>query len=181
MDQEPGIPGGHYSIHGPSSILLICTAFDQWLNQSALTLDVRYKGLRDIAVKHDTITKYKKLGEAIGQKEISVPEDLQMAWDVRNAIVHWLPRKTSEESNWPAWLSKLQDRGIVLSSILPNGVEATDLSTKFHSYLLARWVWKTLGDAVKELLNQFPDGDEIERRTIDWSVAGFNLYQQLPE
>jgi len=180
-NQETGIPGGHYSIHAPSSIVLICTAFDQWLNQSALTLDVRYEGLRTIAAKHDTIIKYKKFGEIISGNPFNISDDLQMAWDVRNEIVHWLPRKAAEGSNWPEWLSELQDRGLVLSSRVPSGDDLTDLATKLHSYSLARWVWKTLAIAGDELLAQFADEDEIERNTIDWSVEGLHLYQQLPE
>jgi len=173
--------GGHYSIHAPGSIVLICTAFDQWLNQSALTLDVRYPGLVAIAADHDTITKYQKFGQTIAASDFEVPSDLRVVWDVRNEIVHWLPRKAAEVSNWPEWLSALQERGLVLATVLPDGTDATDLATKFHSYSLARWVWQALYQAATALLAQFPEGDEIERGTMEMSVEGFRAFEHLPE
>ena len=161
--------------------MLISTAFDQWLNESALTLDVRYKGLREIAARHDTILKYQKFAELISGKDFVISQDLRMAWDVRNEIVHWLPRKAADGTNWPEWLTTLQERGLVLSTLLPDGGDATDLATKFHSYSLALWVWRVFASAADEFLAQFPSEDEVERGIIEWSVKGFRSYERLPE
>ncbi len=173
-------PGGHYSIHAPASIVLICTAFDQWLNQSALTLDVRYKGQRESAAKMSTLNKYHHFAELISGQSLEKDRELEMAWDVRNEIVHWLPRLASSPSNWPTWLKDLQNRGLVFKSELPGHGDATDLSTKLHSYLLARWVWQTISNSIERLLDLFPEEDEIEKSMIDWTATAFGIYKQLP-
>lgn len=178
---ERSKPGGHYTINGPASIVLICTAFDQWLNQSALTLDGHYSGFREAAAEKSTVNKYYYFTEAISGSGINRDLDLQMAWDVRNEIVHWLPRKASSGCNWPEWLGSLQKRGLVLSSELPEVGDATDLATKLHSYRLARWVWQAISIAVENLLGLFPDEDQIYRSEIEWLTHGFFLFRQLPE
>ncbi len=172
--------GGHYSIHAPASIVLICTAFDQWLNQSALMLDVRYEGLRESAAKMSTLKKYYQFAELVSGQSLEKDRELEMAWDVRNEIVHWLPRLASSPSNWPNWLDELQDRGLVLKSELPEHGDATDLASKLHSYLLARWVWEIIANSVKRLLDLFPEEDEIEKGMIDWSAPAFEIFKQLP-
>jgi hypothetical protein len=164
---------GHYSVHAPASIVLICTAFDQWLNQSALTLDVRYKGLRESAAKMSTLNKYHRFTELVSGHSLEKDRELDMAWDVRNEIVHWLPRLASSPSNWPTWLEELQDRGLVLKSELPGHGDATDLASKLHSYLLARWVLQTIANSVERLLDLFTEEDEIEKGMIDWTASAF--------
>ena len=172
--------GGHYSVHAPASIVLVSTAFDQWLNESCLVLDVRYSGLRDAASDMDTIARYYYMCEAFSDAPVTKSEDLQMVWDVRNEIIHLLPRTTASGDSWPSWLAPLEARGLVQSARLPGRAgDANDLGTKLHSYRLCYWVWETLTSAIETLLARFPDDMQIERSTIDWSLPLFARYKEV--
>jgi hypothetical protein len=176
----PEEPGGHWSAYAPASIVLICTALDQWLNESVFSLDIRFSGIKEIAASLDTIPKYYEIIRRVAGVEQTVDTDLEMAWDVRNEIVHWLPRKASSTTTWPSWLGDLEARGLLLTAILPPGGEdAVDLASKLHSYALARWVWMTIETAVATLLASFPAEYEFERDHLAWTAESFSLFKRV--
>jgi len=176
----PEEPGGHWSAYAPASIVLVCTALDQWLNESLFSLDIRFPRIKEIAASHDTIPKYYEIIRRVAGVEPAANSDLEMAWDVRNEIVHWLPRKASTTTAWPSWLSDLEARGLVLKATLPpTGEDAVDLASKLHSYALARWAWMAIETAVANLLASFPTEYEFERNHVAWTAETFSLYKRI--
>jgi len=173
--------GGHYSIHAAGSIVLVTTAFDQWLNECCLSLDVAYPGLRNAAPDLDTVQKYVTLCTIISPGTTVETLDLQMAWDVRNEIVHFLPRTTSAGDTWPSWLVELERRGLVQSRKLPHrSGDANDLPSKLHSYKLCYWIWQIMAASIEQVLELFPEDRSVHRESIGWALPVFQVYVNAP-
>ncbi len=172
--------GGHYAAHGPAAIVLICTAFDQWLNESCFSLHGPFQGLLKIAAAASTVDKYYSLGAVVHGKPLRKNADLEAAYDVRNEIVHLLPRQVNHGATWPAWLRRLERNHLVLAAPPPVPASATPLTTKLHSYKLARWTFEVMAQASEDLLAAFPPTCTFERDLISWTAQAFTAARQLP-
>jgi hypothetical protein len=181
---EPYEPedGGHYAESGPSSILLVTTAFDQWLNNIAFALSVRFPQLRDFAARLPTAAKHAAYITTISERTTEENRNLRMAFHVRDEIVHWLPRTDDQGSYWPEWLAELMDKGLVLHATPPHTtIDGVDLTGKLHSYRLALWVWRTLDTASRELLAAFSEDDRVLRNIAETGSEGFLAHAALPD
>ena len=140
----------HSTTHAPGAIALIVVAFEVWLNELLLDLLLPPAETRKL-LNQDTATKYSYL---FGVFKPSQPprfsNDLTVALDVRNEIVHHFPRPADTPDSKPAWYPNLQRCGLFVTTGNPS--EDFNLSQKLTSYSLAYWVFEVIDHAVADLV-----------------------------
>lgn len=163
----------HTSHHALGSIVLVVTAFDVWLNEVALQVSlIEHSERGRIAAKKPTAAKYAYLMEILGAA-VRDSQDLEMAINLRDEIVHYLPRVVDDTGNVPSWLSPLHDRGLLLGGTDEPGFT---FPKNLNSYRLAYWVWELIERAVARLsLALQALGPKYEQ--VGWMAGNFGIYR----
>lgn len=154
----------HWTPHALGVIVLVICALDAWLNEIA-----RHHGVFDspvlgvvqanpaIAGRYTALLE--QLGGAVSLQTLSALID---ALDVRDEIVHYLPRVLTGPGNVPTWFRHLQKKGLFLTAGTSDGRDF-ELSQKLCSYRLAYWVWETVAKAVNHFIG-----------ALGWDASDFN-------
>jgi hypothetical protein len=159
----------HYSPHCLGAIVLVVSAFDVWLNEALSLLD-GWCGLPDtrpLATK-PMCEKYVGLMARLGVERPRCTGDLRRAVDVRDEIVHYLPR-----SDVPAWFEDLERQGMFIATGRSSDFA---LPQKLPSYKLAYWVWEVVLTAIEEMLPAIPGGG---RAVIEATAQNFRRAADL--
>jgi hypothetical protein len=155
----------HFTASAIGAITLVVAAFDAFLNEACDMSSATVAGIRSIAARSPTVDKYLSLLRAASPDVVFDTGDLEMLVDVRNEIVHYLPRPT------PTLIERLEARGLLMSTPRAPG---WDMGQKLPSYALAYWAFETVEAAVAKLVEVTP-----EDRSFALSLApNFSLYRQ---
>lgn len=160
----------HYSFHTPGSIVLLVTGFDSLLNE----LIAHYgQGLKRIA-DQSFDTKYYAIPKRFTGKKLTRNGDLSLLGDVRDEIVHHLPRPINEPDAVPSWFQPLQQRGLFITH--PNLFGSNfSLGWKIGSYRLCYWAWETILAATTELLKAL----DKARPVVDMTVCTMEQFRKV--
>jgi hypothetical protein len=160
----------HYSVHALGSIVLLVTALDSYLNEIIWQMcptgkdeyNVRELIGLNAAQKYKEILKRKADKEMIN-KDIPKITDLKIVVDLRDEIVHFLPRvvpRNGSKKNVPEWFDRLVKLGLLLDRPIVN--DETPLGRNLMSYKLAYWSWEVVTKAMIDFAEAFkPDTHQI--------------------
>jgi hypothetical protein len=148
----------HATHHRVGAIVLVLTAFDAWLNET-LSLSTWHGGedLKKDVPRDPAYAKYERLAQA---SSIALPNeatrDLKLLGNVRNELVHHLPRPASGEGNVPSSLLELHRRDLFVATGRSGDFH---FSQKLGSYKLAYWSFQTVETAVSSW---------VDHATAEW-------------
>ncbi len=162
----------HYAPAAAGSIVLIVDAFGNWLDESIAQLGFFDKKILPLA-SEQPLQKYYKLAEAAG-KSLPNNADLSMAIDLRNEIVHYLPRGLRTEGNVPPWLVELDRRSLLIP--VTDSSAPWSLPDKVSSYALAYWTWEVVDTALQHFLDAIGRQKSI---SLGGAVENFSLYRDF--
>lgn len=152
----------HFSTSALGALVLIVTALDVWITENFDRLEtLGVQGARVAATEGgDAIRiRFVKLATMAG---LSVPDDVLadvgLMAEVRNEIVHHLPRPVPQAPGVPPTLAPLAERRLFASALytwkLPGSEPSTvdyAFASKLESYALAYWAFRTAESAVEAL------------------------------
>ncbi len=181
----------HYTVHALGSIVLLVTALDSYLNEIIWEMcrtgqdeyNVRELISRDAAQKYKEILK-KKAEKDVVDNDIPQITDLKIVVDLRDEIVHFLPRvipRNGPKKNVPEWFDRLVKLGILLDRPIVN--DETPLGRNLMSYKLAYWSWEVVTKAMIDFAEAFkPDTHQIifdkSPGKISWDFSRFLLFKK---
>jgi len=140
----------HYTSHAPGAIVLAVTAFDVWVREFEVGLEAVDSSFPKCKkVDNPICRRYADLLRNLGESNCPFEADLRSVVDVRDEIVHYLPR-TLPGRTLPAWIDSLDRRGLLIRS--PTNDADFTLSQKLSSYALAHWACTTLASCVATLI-----------------------------
>jgi hypothetical protein len=147
----------HVSWHAAGGIVLLVTTLDASMNEvisfrhgfehgraEADRAERRRVACMSLVPKFRELTKHNKQSD-----RHSLLEDLRALTELRNEIVHFLPRKTV-----PKWLQRLHDQDLFIAT----GRNASDLafSQKLSSYSALYWGWEVGERVLQAVMHSMP-------------------------
>lgn len=144
----------HYTMHAPACIVLLTTSLDAWINETLSRMRFGGEDPAPIA-REPTPKKCRSFLDHFGAAHPPSLVDLDLAFEVRDEIVHYLPRGLPATRNLPPWLAALEQRNLLLSTRIEQ-IEY-GLSDRLCSYALAYWVWVVVADAAVVLESAIPE------------------------
>lgn len=129
---------------------MIVAAFEAWVNEAAhgcTVSGVRTEDLVDLL--HGPLAKrYHEIPTLVSKARLPQNDNLLAVIDVRDEIVHDVPRAITGEGNVPGWMRRLHRMGLFVSS---KRAPKSDLllSQKLPSYRLAYWCCEVIDSAAK--------------------------------
>lgn len=181
-------PDNHMSKYSVGSIVLLLAGFESWLNEAINHLSWYDPEIRSY-VRQPLLKKYKTLCSWNGTDKFPVIdigvitrqqwltfedilENVALAVEIRNEIVHAVPVPIGTLWNVPAKLLPLHEMGVLMTT----GKAEADytLHDKFRSYALAYWCWEQTDLAVG-LLVKHVEGDQEP----GWTAQNFSAYKVL--
>lgn len=159
------LPRTHYTPRAVGAIALVVTAFEAFLNEAYDVSSPQLPWARERAVEASLMDK------ATGLFHVATPPgatfdtgELEMVIDVRNEIIHYLPRPT------PDLIERLEKRGLLMAAQGANW----DMGQKLGSYALAHWAFATIEATIGRLAQVTP-----RERWLSTSLAeNFTLHPQ---
>lgn len=152
----------HLTEHAVGSIALLVDGLEAWLNHviflsSSHTEIADGENPREMAFG-TTKEKYAALSKHITGTKMSIPQSLDLTIEVRNQIVHHLPRKRmAGGSSVPSWFDGLESKGLFTTSkrIQPD-LSDFGFGQKLQSYSLAYWAWESVDESITKLITPWP-------------------------
>jgi hypothetical protein len=160
----------HFSSHAPASILLLVTAFDAWLNEALWLLAPFGSKLRSLGDKRPE-ERYIGIPKLVNDTQLPRRQELQMVFDVRHEIAHYLPRVVEGEGKVPEWLVELHQRKLLLTSPHPDEADS-GIGTRLCSYRLAHWTWTVIDSAIADFLEAL--GDSARPIRLGTAIFGWH-------
>lgn len=144
----------HYSIHSLGSIILVVCAFDAWMNEN-LTPFRHFLAMSDEYIEEmlnsHTDKKYQLMAKYV-REDFEIPSNLKVIVDLRDELIHFVPRVIIDKENLPSWLKKLSKLSLLIKTDSGKDYMLTD---KLGSYKLAYWVWEELYKYAEELASMY--------------------------
>ena len=144
----------HYTSHAPGTLVLAVTALDCWMTEYVHTV-FAFGREQQRFVFRPLIERFELLHCELGNAPCP-PEllsELRMLIDVRDEIVHYLPRSFGDGRQIPSWLDPLEQRGLFIQGGPPVDFLLTQ---KLASYALAYWACEVARDIAGSLLPIVP-------------------------
>lgn len=164
------LAANHYSPNAVATIVLVATALDVSMNEAIATGDVfGTKVDRKLALL-PTCTKFAQSASGGSEFEAAAME-LRLLVDVRDEIVHYLPRsERSSIGNLPSWCQSLHERGLFIAA--PGS--DFQFSQKIPSYALAYWAHGVAYRTLENFVSSLPTDT---REVCDYLVHNMGLYE----
>ena len=178
----------HMSQHSVGSIVVLIAGFESWLNEALAHLStydpvLRKKGDTTLVKKYTflctwqgagriTTTDVKTIAQAQGLDFGRITDDLRLAIEVRNEIVHPMPFATGTPWNVPHNLLRLHQMGLLMTTGRPDADYV--FGDKLRSYALAYWCWEVVEVAVG-LLVKHVELDQV----FGWTAPNFSGYRYI--
>jgi len=142
----------HHSANAPGAVVMVTTAFDVWMNEVIAALSITGDdAVRALAAVDGIAEKHSQLLRHLGSAP-SAQADLQLLADVRNEVVHHLPRAIRDPGDLPSRLEPLREKAVLLEVDHPPSPWGTVLALQLCSYRLAHWAWLVVHGAVQEIV-----------------------------
>lgn len=167
-------PGNHYSHHAPAVVTLIVAAFDAWITEHAFRRNIMdLEGSRQISLKPLFERAKILVGGAPSEIKLPILADLRRVIDLRDEIVHWLPRAHGDRPHIPPWFVHFEQEGLLITTRdQPDFIWAQKLS----SYALAHHACAVIDRLVEEIVRRAPD----EAFVRDAGASNFRFYLAAP-
>lgn len=163
----------HFTSFTPAVVVLIVTAFDQWVIECLLTVscDSKARDLIEMPLRQRIPEMFQYWGKGLSPV---CATDIPMLIDLRDEVVHYLPRGSTSQHGIPLWFRTLQSNGLLITSQGTRG--DFNFYQKLTSYALGYWACETIAQAVDEVLAASPS----HIRFILRAVAGnFRMFEHL--
>jgi hypothetical protein len=160
----------HYTAHATSVIVLAVTALDAWLMEYILAAAFRDPPVKDIA--HLSLFDRVRTFLTKADRVSPVLDELRLLIDVRDEIVHVLPRQLGPTYPLPSWLQSLDERGFMIKTTKGD----FRMHQKFASYALAYWATTTAHACTQELMAVAPDSMPS---SPEWLARNFARYRHI--
>lgn len=206
-------PNNHHARHAPGSVILLCTAVEAILNETLFFFF--HKGARGIdgdfqievpdgedLLTLPTFKKYEALLESVAP-QASPLIDFRLLFEVRDSLVHFLPRylscfsweleKLVRQPNIPPWLRHLADQRLLYVGEYGrhHGESLSDCDEyswgeMFESFRLAYWSWETVDVALFNAASKCSDDgykgviSEARNRVLGYRSVPEPIYLSAP-
>lgn len=159
----------HTSSNAPAAVILFATAFDTALTELAVWEAPQNGTSREIA----NLSMANKYKHHAGPEETAALRDLRLLSDLRDELVHFLPRSPRTKENVPHWFKPLHKRGLF---IVTGRVADFTLAQKLASYALGYWAAEVVDRAAQALRKRpSPFGSLY----ADCLCSNFELYREI--
>lgn len=165
----------HHTRHAPAVVVLAVTAFDAWLTEYALSVQAVDDAARKHIADKSTWQRCEAMMSRFGApNRTELLDELRTLIDVRDEIVHYLPRLSPSGGTLPAWVKRLPQKGFLITA-------ATALSDftfwdKLTSYALAYWACTVVESCASALAEVAP---QDHAHFMSSTVANFAKYRAI--
>ena len=182
-------PKNHMSKHVVGSTVLLFAGLESWLHETIAQLSMHDPALLQLVKASSLIKKYESLcawngvsptpltdigilAQEQGLDFKKATDNLRLAIEVRNEIVHPVPLPPGTQNNVPTDLLPLHEMGLLMSTEAPN--HDFTFGDKLRSYALGYWCWEVVDTCVHLLVEHLkPD------QQVDWTAQNFSSYKDL--